>query len=88
MKLADLQVIIGGDAPTRMGSLMAGRIDATILSPPHLTIALKAGYRILADMGDMSANFPQSSLNVKGGFMRENRDGSNALPAPMPRRCT
>ncbi|MGH7875932.1 MAG: ABC transporter substrate-binding protein [Candidatus Binatia bacterium] len=74
MKLADLQVIVGGDAPTRMGALMAGRTDATILSPPHLTIALKAGYRILADMGDMSANFPQSTLNVKGGFMRENRD--------------
>ena len=74
MKLADLQIIVGGDAPTRMGSLMAGRTDATILSPPHLTIALKAGYRILVDMGDMSANFPQSTLNVKGGFMRENRD--------------
>ena len=74
MKLADLQVIVGGDAPTRLGSLMAGRTDATILSPPHLTIALKGGYKVLADMGDMSANFPQSTLNVKGAFLRENRD--------------
>jgi len=74
MKLPDIQVIVGGDAPTRLGSLMAGRSDATILSPPHLTIALKAGYRVLADMGDMSANFPQSTLNVKGSFMRENRE--------------
>ncbi len=74
MKLSDLQVIVGGDAPTRMGSLMAGRTDATILSPPHLTIAVKAGYRVLADMGDMSANFPQSTLNVKGSFLKDNRD--------------
>jgi NitT/TauT family transport system substrate-binding protein len=74
MKLADVQVIIGGDAPTRMGALMSGRIDATILSPPHLTIATKAGYRILADMGEMSANFTQSSLYVKGSALRENRD--------------
>ena len=74
MKLADIQVIVGGDAPTRMGSLMAGRTDATILSPPHLTIAVKGGYRVLADMGDMSANFPQSTLNVKGALLRENRD--------------
>jgi NitT/TauT family transport system substrate-binding protein len=74
MKLSDLQVIVGGDAPTRMGSLMAGRTDATILSPPHLTIAVKAGYRVLADMGDMSANFPQSTLNVQGSFLKENRD--------------
>lgn len=74
MKLNDVQVIVGGDAPTRLGSLMAGRTDATILSPPHLTIALKAGYRVLADMGDMSANFPQSTLNVKGSFIKESRD--------------
>ncbi len=74
MKLSDLQVIVGGDAPTRLGSLMAGRTDATILSPPHLTIAVKAGYRVLADMGDMSANFAQSTLNVKGSFLKENRD--------------
>jgi len=74
MKLADVQVIVGGDAPTRLGSLMSGRTDATILSPPHLTIALKAGYRVLADMGEMSANFPQSTLNVKGSFLKENRD--------------
>jgi NitT/TauT family transport system substrate-binding protein len=74
LKLADIQVIVGGDAPTRLGSLMTGRTDATILSPPHLTIAVKSGYRVLADMGDMSANFPQSTLNVKGSYMRDNRD--------------
>jgi NitT/TauT family transport system substrate-binding protein len=74
LKLADIQIVIGGDAPTRLGSLMAGRMDATILSPPHLTIAVKAGYRVLADMGDMSTNFTQSSLYVKGSSLRENRD--------------
>jgi len=74
MKLSDVQTMIGGDAPTRLGSLMAGRTDATILSPPHLTIAVKAGYRILADMGEMSANFAQSTLNTKGSLLREQRD--------------
>jgi ABC-type nitrate/sulfonate/bicarbonate transport system substrate-binding protein len=74
MKLSDIQVVIGGDAPTRLGALMAGRMDATILSPPHLTMATKAGYRVLADMGDMSANFTQSSLYVKGSSLKENRD--------------
>lgn len=74
LKLADIQIVIGGDAPTRLGSLMAGRMDATILSPPHLTIAVKAGYRVLADMGDMSTNFTQSSLYVKGSSLKENRD--------------
>jgi NitT/TauT family transport system substrate-binding protein len=74
MKLSDVQVVIGGDAPTRMGALMAGRMDATILSPPHLTIALRNGFRVLADMGEMSANFTQSSLYVKGSALKEHRD--------------
>ena len=74
MKLSDIQVVIGGDAPTRMGALMSGRMDATILSPPHLTIVIKAGYRVLADMGDMSTNFTQSSLYVKGSSLKEHRD--------------
>ena len=74
MKLADAQIIIGGDAPTRLGSLMSGRTDATILSPPHLTIAVKSGYRVLVDMGDMSASFTQSSLYSRGGYLKENRD--------------
>jgi NitT/TauT family transport system substrate-binding protein len=74
LKLSDAQVIIGGDAPTRLGALMSGRIDATILSPPHLTMAVKAGYRVLADMGDMSANFTQSSLFTRGSYVKENPD--------------
>jgi NitT/TauT family transport system substrate-binding protein len=74
LKLSDAQVLIGGDAPTRLGALMAGRMDATILSPPHLTIAVKAGYRVLADMGDMSANFTQSSLFTRGSYVKENPD--------------
>jgi NitT/TauT family transport system substrate-binding protein len=74
LKLADVQVVIGGDAPTRLGALMSGRMDATILSPPHLTLALRSGFRMLADMGEMSANFTQSSLYVKGSTLREQRD--------------
>jgi NitT/TauT family transport system substrate-binding protein len=74
LKMADAQVIIGGDAPARLGALMAGRMDATILSPPHLTIATQAGYRVLADMGDMNVSFTQSSLYARGGYLKENRD--------------
>jgi len=74
LKLQDVQVIIGGDAPTRLLSLTVGRVDATILSPPHLTKAVQAGYRILADMGEMRANFSQSTLYVRRSYLRDNRD--------------
>ena len=74
IKQQEVTVIIGSDAPTRLAALMTGSIDATILSPPQLTKAVQAGYPVLADMGDMSANFTQSSLYLKGSSLRENRD--------------
>lgn len=74
MRQNDVQVLIGGDAPTRLAALTAGRIDATLLSPPHLTKAVKAGYRVLADMGEMRANFSQSTVYVRRSYLRENRD--------------
>ena len=74
IKQQEVNVMIGGDAPTRLLSLTVGSLDATILSPPHLTMAVKAGYRVLADMGEMRANFSQSTVYVRRGYLRDNRD--------------
>lgn len=74
LKQQEVQIIVGGDAPTRLLSLTVGRVDVAILSPPHLTKAVKAGYRVLADMGEMRANFSQSTLYVRRVYLRENRD--------------
>lgn len=74
IKQNEVEVIVGGDAPTRLLSLTVGRIDATMLSPPHLTKAVKAGFRILADMGEMRTNFSQSTVFVRRSYLRENRE--------------
>ena len=74
IKQQEVNVIIGADAPTRLLSLTVGNVDATILSPPHLTMAVKAGYRILGDMGEMRASFSQSTLYVRRSYLKENRD--------------
>ncbi len=74
IKQQEVNVIIGADAPTRLLSLTVGSVDATILSPPHLTMAAKAGFRILADMGEMRSNFSQSTVYVRRSYLRENRD--------------
>jgi NitT/TauT family transport system substrate-binding protein len=74
IKQQEVNVIVGGDAPTRLVALTVGRIDGTILSPPHLTKAVKAGYRVLADMGKMRANFSQSTVYVRRSYLRENRE--------------
>jgi len=70
----EVTVIIGGEAPTRLAALMNGVIDATILSPPQLTKAVQGGNRVLGDMGEMSVNFTQSALYLKGSSLRDNRD--------------
>jgi ABC-type nitrate/sulfonate/bicarbonate transport system substrate-binding protein len=74
IKQQEVNVIIGADAPTRLLALTVGTVDATILSPPHLTMAVKAGYRILGDMGEMRASFSQSTLYVRRSYLKENRD--------------
>lgn len=76
LKQNEVNVLIGGDAPTRLAALTAGRIDATLLSPPHLTRAVKEGFRVLADMGEMRANFSQSTVYVRRSYLKENRDAA------------
>jgi len=86
MKQGEVNLIIGGDAPTRLAALTTGRIDATLLSPPHLNKAVKAGYRVLADMGEMRANCSQSTVYVRRGYLRENRDVVKRFLRPIPKR--
>jgi NitT/TauT family transport system substrate-binding protein len=74
LKRQEVNVIPLGDQPTRLAALLADNIDATILSMPHLRTAVKAGYRVLGDMGEMRANFSQSTVYVRRSYLRERRD--------------
>lgn len=74
LKRQEVNVIPLGDQPTRLAALLSGNIDATILSLPHLIQAVKAGYPVLGDLGDMRARFSQSTVFVRRGYLREHRD--------------
>ncbi|MBI4522984.1 MAG: ABC transporter substrate-binding protein [Deltaproteobacteria bacterium] len=74
LKRQEVNVIPLGDQPTRLAALLAGNIDATIMSLPHLLVAVKAGYRVLGDMGDMRTRFSQSTVYLRRSYLRENRD--------------
>ncbi len=74
LKKNEVNVIPMGDQPTRMAALFAGNIDATFMSMPHLLMAKKAGYRVLADMAEMQVNFSQSTVYVRRSYLREHRD--------------
>ena len=73
LKRQEVNVIPLGDQPTRLAALLAGNIDATIMSMPHLMVATKAGYRVLGDMGEMRVNFSQSTAYTRRNYLRENR---------------
>ncbi len=74
LKKQEVNVIPMGDQPTRLAALFAGTIDATFMSMPHLLVAKKAGYRVLADMADMQVNFSQSTVYVRRSYLQEHRD--------------
>lgn len=73
LKRQEVNVIPLGDQPTRLAALLAGNIDATIMSMPHLAMAVKAGYRVLGDMGEMRANFSQSTVYLRRTYLRDHR---------------
>ena len=74
LKPNEVNVIPLGDQATRLAALLAKNVDATIMSLPHLMVAIKAGYRVLGDMGEMQANFNQSTVYARRSYLREHRD--------------
>jgi NitT/TauT family transport system substrate-binding protein len=67
-------ILAAGGAPERFAALMSGNIDATVLSPPETVAATRAGMRILANLGDLNASFPQTVMMVRRTFLASKRD--------------
>ncbi|MGH7769790.1 MAG: ABC transporter substrate-binding protein, partial [Candidatus Binatia bacterium] len=67
-------ILASGGAPERLAALMAGNLDATVLSPPETVAAARAGLNILANLGDLSASFPQTLIMVRRSFLAAKRD--------------
>ncbi|MGH7767678.1 MAG: ABC transporter substrate-binding protein, partial [Candidatus Binatia bacterium] len=67
-------ILASGGAPERLAALMAGNLDATVLSPPETVAASRAGLNILANLGDLSASFPQTLIMVRRSFLAAKRD--------------
>jgi NitT/TauT family transport system substrate-binding protein len=67
-------ILVSGGAAERLTALMTGVIDATVLSPPETVAASRAGLRILANLSDLKASFPQTLVMVKRSFLASKRD--------------
>jgi ABC-type nitrate/sulfonate/bicarbonate transport system substrate-binding protein len=70
----DLTVIQTGGMPEGLAALVAGALDAVVLSPPSNFRAAKAGMHELVDVGQLKISFPNTPLSASGSFIKSNRE--------------
>jgi ABC-type nitrate/sulfonate/bicarbonate transport system substrate-binding protein len=67
-------LIPAGEMAARLAALSSRNLDATILSPPETLKAQELGMTILADLSDIKAAFPQTTIAVRRAFLEKNRE--------------
>jgi ABC-type nitrate/sulfonate/bicarbonate transport system substrate-binding protein len=70
----DLIVIQTGGMPEGLAALIAGALDAVVLSPPSNFKAMKAGMHELVDVGQLGIVFPNTPLSTTKTFIKSNRE--------------
>lgn len=70
----EITVIQTGGMPEGLAGLIAGGLDAVVLSPPSNFRAAKAGMHELVDVGQLKISFPNTPLSASGSFIKSNRD--------------
>ncbi len=70
----DVTILQMGSISAIMGGLQGGSIEAGVLSPPTLFAVDKLGFKEIVNITDMNLAFPNPSLIVQGGILR-NRPG-------------
>ena len=68
----DLIVIQTGGMPEGLAALIAGALDAVVLSPPSNFKAMKAGMHELVDVGQLGIVFPNTPLSTTKTFIKSN----------------
>jgi ABC-type nitrate/sulfonate/bicarbonate transport system substrate-binding protein len=67
----DLIILQLGTQPSRYQALLAGNIEATIISPPLDLMAKKDGFNILVNIPDLGIPYPQQTIETTDRFIRE-----------------
>jgi NitT/TauT family transport system substrate-binding protein len=66
----DVTIIQMGAMSSIAGALQSGAIDAGLVSPPTLFAMDKLGFKEMVNITDMDLPFPNPSLVVQGGILR------------------
>ncbi len=70
----DVTIVQMGAMSSIMGGLQGGVIEAGLVSPPTLFAVEKMGFKELLSITDMDLPFPNPSLVVQGGILRNRPD--------------
>ena len=70
----EITVIQTGGMPEGLAGLMAGVLDAVVLSPPSNFRAAKAGMHELVDVGQLKIVFPNTPVSTTQSFIKGTRD--------------
>ena len=77
----ELIVIQTGGMPEGLAALIAGALDAVVLSPPSNFRAMKAGMHELVDVGQLGIIFPNTPLSTTQNF-HQIEPGHDAAVSP------
>jgi len=66
----EVAILQMGSMSSIMGGLQGGSIEAGVVSPPTLFAVDKLGFKELINITDMNLTFPNPSLIVQGGILR------------------
>lgn len=69
--MKDLIILQGGTQPSRLQALLAGSLDATLVSPPLDLTAKKQGLNILVNIAELGIAYPQLVIETSERFNRE-----------------
>jgi NitT/TauT family transport system substrate-binding protein len=64
-------LIRGGGQPERLAALQAGTIDGILLSAPATLVAKRAGLKILVELADLEAEYPQTVFTTTRRFIHK-----------------
>src|SRR5262252_4720268 len=75
----DVQIVQGGDSPTRLAAMQAGQIDVNIFAAPDSFVAAERGYSRILRQKDLAPDYPYHVFSAMEPFIAANPKTIRAL---------
>src|SRR5262245_8266597 len=75
----DVQIVQGGDSPTRLAAMQAGQIDVNIFAAPDSFVAAERGYTRILRQKDLAPDYPYHVFGAMEPFIASHPNTIRAL---------